>query len=63
MAEKQGVSRRRIQVLRSENIIGGAIRIGFAWAIPSSAEKPSDTRIKSEKYIKKPSGECGNDKS
>ena len=34
MAEKWGVSRRRIQVLCSENRIEGAVRIGFAWAIP-----------------------------
>ena len=63
MAEKCGVSRRRIQVLCSENRIEGAERIGFAWAIPSDAEKPADARIKSGKYIKKPSEDCGNDKS
>lgn len=63
MAEKWGVSRRRIQVLCSENRIEGAVRIGFAWAIPSDVEKPADARIKSGKYIKKPSEDCGNDKS
>lgn len=34
MAEKWGVSRRRIPVLCSENRIEDAVRIGFAWAIP-----------------------------
>ena len=47
----------------SENRLEGAVRIGFAWAIPSDAEKPADARIKSGKYIKKPSEDCGNDKS
>jgi len=27
-------------------------RIGFYWAIPADAEKPSDERVKSGKYIK-----------
>lgn len=52
-AEKWGVSRRRIQVLCSENRVQGAVRIGFAWAIPIDAKKPADARIKSGKYIKK----------
>ncbi len=37
-----------------ENRIKGAIKIGFAWAIPSDAKKPADAKIKSGKYIKKP---------
>lgn len=52
-AEKWGVSRRRIQVLCSENRIQGAVRIGFAWAIPNDAVKQADARIRSGKYIKK----------
>ena len=63
VAEKWGVSRRRVQVLCAENRINGAIRIGFAWAIPSDAEKPADARIKSGKYIKKPIEGYGDDKS
>lgn len=51
-AEKWNISRRRIQVLCSEGRIPGAMRIGFAWAIPADAEKPKDQRIKSGKYIK-----------
>lgn len=52
VAEKWGISKRRIQVLCSENRINGAVRIGYSWAIPVDAEKPKDERIKSGKYIK-----------
>ena len=52
VAEKWGISKRRIQVLCSENRIEGAVRIGYSWAIPADAEKPRDERIKSGKYIK-----------
>ena len=30
------------------------MRIGHSWAIPEDAPKPTDARIKSGKYIKKP---------
>lgn len=63
MAEKWGVSRRRIQVLCSENRIEGAVKIGFAWAIPIDAKKPADGRIRSGKYIKKSEESDENDKS
>ena len=52
-AEKWGISKRRIQTLCTEGRITGAIKIGYAWAIPSDAEKPKDERITSGKYIKK----------
>lgn len=52
-AEKWGLTARRVQVLCSENRIPRAFRIGNMWAIPISAEKPKDKRIKSGKYIKK----------
>ncbi|MGP1493511.1 MAG: helix-turn-helix domain-containing protein [Prevotella fusca] len=51
-SEKWGISVRRIQVLCSEGRIPGAMKIGSYWAIPADAEKPSDERIKSGKYIK-----------
>lgn len=51
-AEKWDISVRRIQVLCTEDRIPGAIKIGSYWAIPADAEKPSDQRIKSSKYIK-----------
>ena len=51
-AYKWGISKRRIQVLCSENRIEGAVRIGYSWAIPANAKKPEDARIKSGKYRK-----------
>lgn len=60
-AEKWGISVRRVQVLCSENRIPGAIRIGYSWAIPSDAEKPSDARIKSGRYIKEIINESRNE--
>jgi len=53
-AEKWGISQRRIQTLCNEERIEGAVRIGHTWAIPEDAPKPTDARIKSGKYIKKP---------
>lgn len=52
VAEKWGISKRRVQVLCSEERIHGAMRIGNYWAIPSDAEKPRDARIRSGKYVK-----------
>jgi predicted urease superfamily metal-dependent hydrolase len=52
MADEWGISKRRIQVLCSENRIEGAVRIGYLWAIPADANKPEDARIKSGKYRK-----------
>ena len=52
MADEWGISKRRIQVLCSENRIEGAVRIGYSCAIPANAKKPEDARIKSGKYIK-----------
>ena len=52
-AEKWGLSKRRIQVLCSENRIPGAMKGDSSWVIPADAEKPVDARIRSGKYIKK----------
>lgn len=51
-SEKWGISVRRIQVLCVEDRISGATKIGSYWAIPADAEKLSDGRIKSGRYIK-----------
>jgi hypothetical protein len=59
VAEKWGISERRIQVLCGEGRIDGAFRIGKAWITPSDAKKPADARIKSGKYIKKKDGDQG----
>ena len=51
-SEKWGISTRRIQILCAEDRIPGAMRVGYSWVIPASAEKPKDARIKSGRYIK-----------
>ena len=56
-AEKWGISKRRIQILCSENRIEGAFKVDSSWVIPSDAEKPKDERIRSGKYIKLTGGE------
>ena len=52
IAEKWGLSARRVGILCNENRIPGAQRAGGRWIIPEDAEKPSDARVKSGKYIK-----------
>ena len=44
VAEKWGVSERRINQYCSEGRIPGAERFGGAWAIPADAQKPGDPR-------------------
>lgn len=44
---------KRIQVLCTQERIPGAVRIGYAWAIPADAKKPRRSTSKSGKYIKK----------
>lgn len=51
-AAKWGLSKRRVQVLCSQDRIQGIIRVGNAWGIPIDAEKPNDARIKSGRYMK-----------
>lgn len=52
VAEKWGISHRRVGILCNENRIPGAQRAGGRWIIPENAEKPADARVKSGKYIK-----------
>lgn len=51
-AEKWGLSARRVAVLCAEGRIPDVQKIGANWVIPENAEKPTDARIKSGKYIK-----------
>ena len=51
-ASKWGLSSRRVGLLCNEGRIEGAQKAGATWIIPENAEKPSDARIKSGKYIK-----------
>lgn len=47
IAEKWGISPRRVGILCNENRIPGAQRAGSRWIIPEDAPKPTDARIKS----------------
>ena len=51
-ASKWQITTRRMQVLCRDGRIEGAVRFGNAWAVPVNAEKPTDARVKSGKYIK-----------
>ena len=52
IAEKWGISPRRVGILCNQDRIPGAQRAGCRWIIPEDAEKPNDARIKSGKYRK-----------
>ena len=52
-AAKWGISKRRVTTLCIQERIKDVFRIGSGWAIPVNAEKPTDKRIKSGKYVKK----------
>ena len=52
VAEKWGISHRRVGILCNENRIPGAQRAGGRWIIPEDAEKPTDARINSGNYVK-----------
>ena len=52
VAEKWGISERRVQILCSENRIPGVSKLGYMWLIPKNAEKPIDGRTKRGKEQK-----------
>lgn len=52
VAERWGISPRRLQILCSAGKIEGAIRFGKAWMIPQNAEKPADGRTKAAREDK-----------
>ena len=45
-AERWNISERRVQILCAQDRIEGAIKFGKVWAIPKTANKPKDERIK-----------------
>ena len=45
-AIKWGISQRRVQILCADGRISGVFKLGEAWAIPTDAAKPCDSRIK-----------------
>lgn len=58
-AEKWELSIRRVQAMCVDGRIPGVLKFGKEWAIPKDAEKPSDGRVKTGKYIKKKDDENG----
>lgn len=48
-AQKWGISQRRVQILCAEGRVEGVFKLGEAWAIPATALKPCDSRIKHDK--------------
>lgn len=50
LAEKWGVTRRRVQILCSQGRIPGATRFGHEWAIPADVERPTDGRVTTGEY-------------
>lgn len=57
IADKWGISARRINVLCVQGRISGATKIGSYWAVPANAAKPKDERIKNGKYAKSSSSD------
>jgi len=46
-----GISQRRVQLLCEQGRVAGAVRLGWAWAIPKEADKPADARRKDKGKI------------
>ena len=40
IAEKWGITPRRVKILCAQNRIDGVMRVGKVWAIPADAKKP-----------------------
>ena len=49
-AEAWNVSPRQVQNYCSNGLIEGAAKLGRDWAVPISAKKPRDCRVKSGNY-------------
>ena len=50
VAEKWGITPRRVRVLCKAGRIKGASQLGREWAIPADAERPVDKRITTGEY-------------
>lgn len=50
VADKWGITRRRVQTLCSQGRIEGATKFGHEWAIPANVERPTDGRITTGEY-------------
>lgn len=49
IAEKWGISRRRVTTLCREGRLEGAVLKGKTWLVPKGSVKPNDLRKKNEK--------------
>ena len=58
VAEKWNVSARRVRTMCSNGQIEGVAKLGKAWAIPLSSEKPSDGIVTTGEYKVRRSGGC-----
>ena len=52
MAERWGLTERRVSKLCASGMIPGAVKKGRSWLIPADTEKPADRRIRSGEYMK-----------
>lgn len=43
-ADKWGITRRRVQILCSEDRVSGATKMANLWVLPKNALKPDDAR-------------------
>lgn len=50
IAEKWGITPRRVQMLCNKGKIHGAVKFGRDWAVPRDAEKPEDGRVITGEY-------------
>ena len=50
VAERWGISKRRVQILCARGRIEGAIRFRNEWVIPENALRPADRRITTGQY-------------
>ena len=50
IAERWGLTARRVQKMCSDGIIPGVTRFGNSWAIPDDVERPTDRRITTGAY-------------
>lgn len=50
IAKKWGVKPRTVQIMCAEGKIAGVTKFGRAWAIPVTAEKPTNNRVTTGEY-------------
>ena len=50
IAEKWGLTPRRVRAMCMNGQIIGAAKLGREWAVPSEAEKPNDGRVTTRQY-------------